>query len=189
MVALACLTIAIICAVVGRVLLVIAALDISVWWAVGVFLPFGPMFFRLSYPEAARSSQIFRLATLACVFFFVLFLGPGALIRPSPDPAAPKPTETKSGYGSELLHRVSQIRIRREKIDRQTVDARRAANEKEFERLDMWNEALHAQKRDLLQSDVEGQHAYNIDLEEYEAALAKANAEKQVLAGASARQK
>ena len=188
MVALACLTIAVICALISRVLLLIAALDISVWWALGVFLPFGPMFFRLSYPEAARSSQIFRLATLACILFYVV-LGPAALIRPSYKAVAAKPVETKRGYGSELLHRIGQMKIWPEKIDPQTLDTRRAANDQEFERLNKWSEALREQKRDLLQSDVEGNKAYNIDLEEYKRAVAAANAEKRVLAAASDRQK
>ena len=39
MIALVCLTIAVVCAIISRILLLIAALDISVWWAVGVFLP------------------------------------------------------------------------------------------------------------------------------------------------------
>jgi len=48
MIALVCLGGAVICALIARVLLLIAALEISVWWAIGVFLPFGPTLFRLS---------------------------------------------------------------------------------------------------------------------------------------------
>ena len=188
MVALVCLTLALICAIIARVLLVIAAVNISFWWAVGVFLPFGPMLFRLNYPDEARSSFIFRVATLGCIFLY-LVVGPGASIYPDRKLSIVKPKETKHGYASEIVHRLGQIRIWPEKIDPQTVDARRAANDQEFERLNNWNEALQAQKRDLLQSDVEGHKAYNIDLEEYKRALAAANAEKRVLAAASARQK
>jgi len=64
MVSLVFLGLAIVCALISRILLLIAAIDISAWWALGVFLPFGPLFFRLNYPEQARNSYLFRVATL-----------------------------------------------------------------------------------------------------------------------------
>ena len=42
------------------------AASISGWWVLGVLVPFGPVFFRLSYPEEARRSVHFRYATIAC---------------------------------------------------------------------------------------------------------------------------
>lgn len=69
------LGLAIICALISRILLLIAAIDQRV---VGtrVFLPFGPVFFRLNYPEqAAYFLLFFRVATLLCVFAFVI-VGP-----------------------------------------------------------------------------------------------------------------
>src|SRR5947207_7322907 len=66
------LGLAIVCALISRILLVIAAIDTSGWWALGVFLPFGPLFFRLNYPEQARNSYLFRVATLLCIFGFVV---------------------------------------------------------------------------------------------------------------------
>jgi hypothetical protein len=182
MTGLVCLTIAIVCALISRVLLLIAALDISVWWAVGVFLPFGPLLFRLSYPDAARSSFIFRVGTLLCIFLYLVF-GPGALIVPTYK-ASPHKTEARKGYASEIAKKFAQFRTSRPRIDPQTLDDRRLANAREFERLKRWQEALRIQKRDLLQNDFEGNRAYAIDLEEYNAALAAATAEKQILATA-----
>src|SRR5438128_9434351 len=71
MVSLVFLGLAIVCALISRILLLIAAIDISAWWALGVFLPLGPLFFRLNYPEQARNSYLFRVATLLCIFGFV----------------------------------------------------------------------------------------------------------------------
>src|SRR3977135_4715057 len=72
MVSLVFLGLAIVCALISRILLLIAAIDISAWWALGVFLPFGQLFFRLNYPEQARNSYLFRVATLLCIFGFVV---------------------------------------------------------------------------------------------------------------------
>src|SRR5881275_782005 len=64
MVSLVFLGFAIVCALISRILLLIAAIDISAWWALGVFLPFGPLFFRLNYPEQARNSFLFRFVVM-----------------------------------------------------------------------------------------------------------------------------
>ena len=61
------LGIALVCPLVGRILLIGAAFGTSVWWALGVFLPFGPLFFRLSYPDLAPTSRYFRLTVLPCI--------------------------------------------------------------------------------------------------------------------------
>src|SRR6184192_4435924 len=81
MVSLVFLSLAIVCALISRILLLIAAIDISAWWALGVFLPFGPLFFRLNYPEQARNSYLFRVATLLCIFGFVV-MRPGLNFSP-----------------------------------------------------------------------------------------------------------
>ena len=183
MAGLVCLTMAAICAVISRILLLIAALDISMWWAVGVFLPFGPTLFRLNYPEAARSSFMFRVGTLACIFLYVV-LGPGALIFPHPKPALGSSKPARRGYASELVAKIFVIKQPTGKSDPVSLEERRLANVRELERLSRWNDALRSRKRDLLKSDVAGNQAYNIDLQEYMNALATATAEKQVLAKA-----
>ena len=59
-----------------------------------------------------------------------------------------------------------------------SLEERRTANSREFERLWAWSEKLRLQKRDLLHSDAEGNLVYDIELRQYKAALEKANAEK-----------
>src|ERR1700737_2734994 len=67
------LAISLVCAVIGRILLINAAFGVSVWWGLGVFLPFGPLLFRLSYPDLAPLSRKFRLAVLPCILvYFIL---------------------------------------------------------------------------------------------------------------------
>lgn len=188
MAGLICLTIAVICAIIARILLLIAALDISVWWAIGVFFPFGPLLFRLNYPDAARSSYLFRLGTLVCVFLYFV-VGPGAFVSPlHKHKASVAPASAKKGYASEFVSKVLWRTSSPSKTaDKRTVQERQAANDREFERLNRWNESLQKRKRDLLKSDVEGNEAYNIDLREYMDALAAATAEKQALAKASSK--
>src|SRR6476620_6257266 len=103
MVFLVFLGLAIVCALISRILLLIAAIDISAWWAFGVFLPFGPLFFRLNYPEEARNSYLFRVATLLCVFAFVISQPRMTLHMPKnyPTTASPRLTKQTVGYAME----------------------------------------------------------------------------------------
>jgi hypothetical protein len=161
-----------VCALISRILLVIAAAKINGWWVVGVWLPFGPLFFRLSYPEEARRSMMFRMATLPCLFLY-LIMGSGPTLsyykrkrfRPLPPPPA------------ELAYA-----IEKPAAAAASLDERRAANAAEFERLSRLSEELRLRKRDLLHSDVEGNRVYVVDLALYNQALAKATAEKNALA-------
>ena len=59
-------------ALISRFLLVRAAFRFSIWWGLGIFLPFGPMFFRLRHPDEARHAWLFGVAGLALTFFYVL---------------------------------------------------------------------------------------------------------------------
>ncbi|HJT45915.1 MAG TPA: hypothetical protein VJ721_06535 [Chthoniobacterales bacterium] len=156
---------------IGRILLIGAAFGVSIGWGLGVFLPFGPLLFRLSYPELAPTSRYFRLAALPCFLaFFVLqptgfdALRHGEFLKSAQSPAAPKAYATEN-----------------RKLN---VEERRIANNQEFERLAKWAETLRLKKRDLLHSDVKGNIAYDAELAQYEAALAKATAEKQAVFGA-----
>ena len=172
MVALVFLCIGLICALIGRILLIGAAFGVSVWWGLGVFLPFGPLLFRLSYPDLAASSRYFRLAVLPCVLAYV-YLQPNAFstirrrefLRSAQEPGAPA-----NHYGLE-------------KKSPSGLTERRAANNLEFQRLAEWSESLRLKKRDLLHSDVQGNIAYNAEVAQYNAALAKANAEKDAVFG------
>jgi hypothetical protein len=184
MASLVCLTIAAVCAIISRILLLIAALNISVWWAVGVFFPFGPTLFRLTYPQQARSSFIFRVATLGCVFLYVV-LGPAALIGTTN--RFSHRSHPPHGYASEIAPKLLPAGSAN-KIKTPNLQERCAANARELQRLARWSEALRLEKRDLLRSDVEGNRVYNLNLQEYNAALAAAKAEKQLLAAAVTKQ-
>jgi len=176
--ALVFLIIGLLCAVISRILLLIAALDVSVWWAFGVWLPFGPLLFRLSYPDLARSSMIFRFATLPCLFFYFV-LGPGSSYHHRFSNLTQRSSAPPGRYSLEAKARNSSGPV----VDPSpSVEDRRVANFREFQRLYAWSEALKFRKRDLLHSDTEGNRAYEIELAQYQAALAKANAERNVLA-------
>ena len=167
------LGIGLVCALIGRILLIGAAFGVSVWWGLGVFLPFGPLFFRLSYPDLAPTSRYFRLAVLPCILAYV-YLQPdgfskirrGEFLKSAQAPAAPA-----NHYGLE-------------KSAPPGLTERHTANNREFQRLAEWGEALRLKKRDLLHSDVQGNIAYNAEVAQYNAALAKATAEKNAAFGA-----
>ena len=185
MAALGFLIIGLICAIISRVLLFMAALKISAGWAFGVLVPFGPMLFRFNYPEEAYRSRLFRLATLPCLFlYFVLGSGPGSFrhsrielkhgldqpLHYSMEKKIPVAKRTPGGPGPQV-----------ELSPGPSLDERRVANTREFERLRAWDEALRLRKRDLLHSDVAGNSAYNSELEQYKVALEKANAERSAI--------
>ena len=167
------LFVGLLCALIGRILLASAAFGVSVWWGIGVFLPFGPLLFRLSYPGLAPLSAKFRLAVLPCFFMFFL-LEPGGfstLHRSDIFKSAQAPAAPANHYATE-------------KVSEANFEDRRDANLREFERLKAWSEALRLKKRDLLRSDVQGNVAYDAELAQYEDALAQATADKQALFGA-----
>ena len=156
---------------IGRILLISAAFGVSIWWGFGIFLPFGPLLFRLSYPELAPMSRTFRLFAMPCILAYFV-LGGGSLsahydqfFKQKDVPSAPE-----NHYALE------------KKVSKPSaggsLDERRIANAKEMERLTAWAETLHAKKRDLLNSDTEGTKAFNAEVAEYNAALTKATAEQ-----------
>src|SRR4051812_47553429 len=134
-------------AVLARVLLFIDALKISAGWAFGTLLPFGPLFFRLSYPDEARRSMMFRLATLACIGLY-LITGPGPSLRNLKREKVSKSANQSMQPGDNVYGM--------EKSNGPTLEQRRATNAQEMARLQKWSEELRLRKRDLLHSDVEG---------------------------------
>jgi hypothetical protein len=182
MVALVFLGLAIVCALVSRILLLIAAINISTGWAFGVFLPFGPLFFRLKYPDEARKSLFFRVATLLCVFGFVIYQ-PRTLHLPGFHPTAMSPRQSKQtvGYAMEKPGTSKKVTGTPTPAPTPTSEQRRTANAAELERLRGVEAELKLRKRDLLHSDTEGNRVYAIDLAAYNDALGKATAEKNAL--------
>ena len=171
MAALICLSLGLLCIFVGRVLLIKAAFGVSVGWGLGIFLPFGPLVFRLNFPDLAPLSKTFRLIALPCILaYFVLRPGPpnyDKFFKQKPVPSAPA-----NHYGFEKISKA---------ISAPSLEQRRAINATELERLTAWSEALRLKKRDLLHSDAQGNIAYNAEVAEYNAALANATAEKNAI--------
>jgi hypothetical protein len=171
------LGLALACGLTARILLVTSAFGISKKWGFGVFLPFGPMFFRIRYPDEVRRARMFQLATLPCIFIYVMVspeLIPStrvAVARVGPPGhqkyalIAGSHTFTFGGYASEPVSKKSLLERRQTNVD-------------EFERLRVWSEKLRLRKRDLLNADEEGAIAYNRDASDYNAALDRANVEK-----------
>lgn len=78
--AIAFLIAALVCAFVGRILLVTAAFGVSVGWGLTVlFVPFGPLFFRMNYKELAHPTRYWRLATGPLLLLFFLNGGTGSV--------------------------------------------------------------------------------------------------------------
>jgi hypothetical protein len=173
-VALVFLAIGLVCVSIGRILLIRAAFGVSVWWGLGIFLPFGPLLFRLSYPDLAPLSRTFRLVALPCILAYFV-LRPGPLSGSNYDRFFKHKDVASAPANHYGLEKVSKA------IAPASVDQRRAINATELERLTEWSKALRLKKRDLLHSDVQGNLAYNAEVSEYNAALAKATAEKNVL--------
>lgn len=162
---------------IGRVLLLSAAFGVSVGWGIGVLLPFGPLFFRLNYPNLAPLSRVFRLAALPCLLAYV-WVGQGSLPtwrRDSIFKSAEAPAAPANHYALEP----------KLKAPTPTLEERRAVNETELARLRERAEALILKKRDLLHSDTPGNLAYNAEVTEYNEAVKKAVAEKETLAKAT----
>jgi hypothetical protein len=163
---------------IGRILLIGAAFGVSVWWGLGIFLPFGPLLFRLSYPDLAPFSRTLRLFALPCILAYFV-LRPGPLSGSHYDQFFKRkdvPAASANHYGLEKVAKA---------IATPNIEQRRIDNNKEFERLKAWSEALRLKKRDLLHSDVQGNIAYSAELQQYNAALAKATADKQTLFGSA----
>jgi hypothetical protein len=179
------LGLAIVCALISRILLLIAAINISGWWALGVFLPFGPLFFRLNYPEQARNSYLFRVATLLCIFGFVV-MRPGLSLsthRGHRTASSPQRSKQPVGYAMEKPGSLKMAKVAARVMP--SLEQRRAANLAELERLRGVDAEIKLRKRDLLHSDTEGNRVYTIDFAAYSDALAKATAEKNALAAAA----
>ncbi|HEY2125220.1 MAG TPA: hypothetical protein VGG94_07130 [Chthoniobacterales bacterium] len=171
MAALAFLIIGLACALIARVLLLVAAFRISVAWGLGVLLPFGPFFFRMNYPEEASRSRMLRIATLPCFFMYIL-LGPGPAYKRQILKTT-KISLVPVGFSLEKKKTPAAT-----PAPTPSLEERRANNIRQFEDLRVWAEALRLKKRDLLHSDTDGNIAYAAELAQYNAALEKAKAER-----------
>src|SRR5437868_15373436 len=134
---------------IGRILLMGAAFGVSVWWGLGIFLPFGPLLFRMSYPDLAPLSRTFRLFALPCFLAFFV-LRPGSISGSYTDnffkhkdvPGAPA-----NHYGTEKVSKA---------IVPSGLGQRRIDNAKEIERLTAWAERWKGRNGNVLGSEGKG---------------------------------
>ena len=175
MVALIFLALGVLLMLIGRILLIGAAFGVSVWWGLGIFLPFGPTIFRLSYPDLAPMSRTFRLFSIPCILAYFV-LGPGTL----PGLHGSRSFKDDDVPGAPANHYATE-KASKSKGAAPSIEERRNANAQEMDRLTAWGEELRLKKRDLLHSDVEGNAAFNAEVAQYNAALKKATAERDAL--------
>ena len=175
------LSLALASALISRFLLIKAAFSISPWWGLGVLAPFGPTVFRLTYPEQARNAWRFGLATLALFFIYVLS-SPQLGLKTRALSWFHRSGRTKIGHN--IFDPSKPVDLSAPKpAPTPSLEERREKNSKELADLRAWNEKLHLKKRDLLHSDSEGNRMYAIEIDSYNAALAKASADRAALAG------
>ncbi len=193
------LSLALASALISRFLLVKAAFGIGPWWGLGVFLPFGPMLFRLNYPEEVKQARILGFATLGLTFAYVIA---SPQLLPSTHVGLVKSGGTVKGkwhfqlgsylfghskpsIGSNIFDPSRPVDTTAPKpAPTPSLEERREKNSKELADLRAWNEKLRLKKRDLLHSDAEGNRMYAIEVDSYNAALTKASADRAALAGA-----
>src|ERR1041384_1928846 len=144
MVALVFLLLGVLCGLIARALLITAAFGISKKWGFAVFIPFGPLFFRLNYPDEARRARLFQLATLPCIFLYVMTSNemlPSThvgFVRMGPPGQQHLAFSAGSfsfkipGFGTEKAAAANQP----------SVEERRAANDREFQRLSKVSEEV-----------------------------------------------
>lgn len=159
---------------IGRILLIGGAFGVSVGWGLAIFLPFGPLFFRMNYPDLAPMSRTFRLFAIPCFLAFIV-LRPGSISGSHYDQFFKHKDVPAAPANHYALEKVSKV------IAAPSLERRRADNAKEMERLTAWAEILHVKKRDLLRSDAQGNIAYNVEVAEYNAVLAKATTERNAI--------
>ncbi len=184
------LLLAALCGLVSRCLLIKAAWCVSKRWRFGIFLPFGPYFFRRQYPEDVQRARMFQLAAIPFVFIYVL-VSPELIpdtrvkfVRVGP-PGQEKHALSVGGHVFSFGGKVAEPTMKPQQVETVSTEERRVAHEREMKRLAEWSDALRIRRRDLLKSDVEGARAYDRDATAYNAALAKATAENATLASLS----
>lgn len=190
------LSLALASALISRFLLIKAAFKINLWWGIGIFIPFGPMVFRLKYPAEAKQAWLFSVATLGLTLGYVL-ASPQILpdaragLAKSGNSAKSKWNfhlgsyffgRSKPAIGSNIFDPSKPKDLSAPKpAPTPSLDERRQTNSKELADLRDWNQRLKLKKRDLLHSDTEGNRMYAIEVDSYNAAVNKATAERAAL--------
>lgn len=198
------LLLAILCTLVGRLLLVRAASAISTGWALAVlFLPFAPFFFRMKYKEQAQAGGYWRLATVPLIACFFFAGGSDSfselddlkfwekksaeVVAASGEPEFEDPEEldneeniaAAAKAGTLAPGATLEIATLTPPLPiPMTLAERAAANQQEFKRLEDVYEGLKRERGYLKKGDQAAVEAYNTAAAKYQAALAKARAEQ-----------
>ena len=194
--------VALLCSLVGRLMLVRAAWKISVGWGLTVLaVPFGPFFFRMKHKEIAQAGSYWRLATVPFIACFFLAGGDAselddlkfwqkksAIVEAGDDGAALKDPEkldkveniTPAAKAGQLAPgTVLEIAALTPPLPvPMTLSERSAVNQREFTRLETVYEGLKQERGYLKKGDQAAVAEYNSAAAKYQAALAKARAEQ-----------
>lgn len=197
------------CSLVGRAMLVGAAFGVGPGWGISVILvPFAPFFFRKSYPELARSSRYWRLATVPLTLLFFITGGSTSLngfklpnarkivpagISHAKDAPVPAPltaapvtaiaraipaAEKSADVAAEIAPPLAIPTPAAPTPPAPTAAERQQANRQQFEMLAEWYARLKNERGYLLKSDTAGIDAYNAEAAKYQAALQRAKTEQ-----------
>lgn len=199
------------CALIGRILLVNKAFGVSTLWGFTVvFVPFGPLLFRMNYRELAYPSRYWRMAT-APLFLLFIFNGGNASVRQSFEDFMKKPAaevasagdtdfqlpETMPGSASTSAPAAESPTVPTATPSKGVAAAlaampaaprvlslaeRMEANRQEFERLADWYTNLKNERGYLRKGDFAAVEAYNAETARYQMALQLAKTEQADLA-------
>lgn len=195
---------ALLCSLVGRLMLVRAASAVSTGWGLAVlFLPFAPFFFRIKHKEKAQAGSYWRLATVPLIACFFLAGGSDSFSEldglkfweKKPALAAVKDDKPALKVPGEVDHEVKIAAAAKAgqlapaalpEIAKltpplpvpMTLAERAAANQREFARLEEVYESLKRERGYLKKGDQAAVTEYNTAAAKYQAALAKARAEQ-----------
>ena len=195
---------AVLCSLVGRLLLVRSAWSISLPWGLTVLaVPFGPFFFRRKHQELAQAGSYWRLASVPLIACFFLAGGDASMselddlkfwekksaevVDASSEPAFEDPEELDNEANIAAAAKAGQLApgttlaiatLTPPLPIPMTLAERAAANQQEFKRLEDVYEALKRERGYLKKGDQAAVEAYNTAAAKYQAALAKARAEQ-----------
>ena len=184
MVGVVLIIIGIVCLIVSRLILVRAAFEVSVWWGLIVFLPFGPWLFLSCYPDLDDRYGRLRIAAFVCVVLGLSLTGVLPLPHRMTQVLVTRAVDWFCDASKAMSAKGNDNSSRPLATVAPDLQTRSSVNVREFQRLRACGEALRLRKRDLLNSDTEHNQAYTADLALYNDALAKATAERDALAAA-----